>query len=351
MEASIIGVSLIDLTFGIFVSMHIDDTNARFTRRRFIALAGALACMPLLSRCAVKGQPITIGMQTWPGYEPTSLAQTMGWLDEKQVRLVKTTSATDSMQQLEQGKIDGAGLTLDEVLRARENGIPLSVILVCDISAGADQFIVHPRIKSLAEIKGLRIGAEEGALGALMLYEVLLAAGLKIEDVKPVSLTADQHVAAWKRGEVDAVVTYEPAARQILAMGGKKLFDSRMIPDLIVDVLAVRTKLLDAAHGDALRALVSSHLKSLTYIQTNPDDAAYRMAPHFKLPPEEVLNTFRGLVLPDLENNVRLLGTAKPVLLKSAEKVADLMLKAGILRKQADLNGLIHPEYLPKSDS
>lgn len=331
--------------------MNLVDKKGGFTRRQFLALMGGLACAPLFSGCAPKAQPITIGLHVWPGYEPTPLARTMGWLDEKQVVLVQTGSATDSLKLLEQGKIDGAALTLDEVLRARENGIILSIVLVCDISAGADQFLALPAIKRLADIKGLRIGVEEGAVGALMLYQVLQAAGLRIEDVTPVSLTIDQHTEAWKRGEIDAIVTYEPAASQIIEMGGNRLFDSSRIPDFIVDVLAVRSSLLDDAHADAVRNLVASHLKALKYLNTNGDDAAYRMAPRLKVPPEQVMATFKGLVLPDLENNIRLLAASRPALLNSAGMVADTMRKAGILHKQADLSGLLRPEFLPKSDS
>jgi len=314
-----------------------------------MALMGGLACAPLFSGCTFKTLPITIGLHIWPGYEPSPLARNMGWLDETLVKLVQTSSATDSLKLLEQGKIDGAGLTLDEVLRARENGIPLSIVLVCDISAGADQFLAHPELKTLADIKGRRVGVEDGALGALMLHQVLQAAGIKIEDIKPVSLTIDQHARAWKRGEIDAIVTYEPAASQILEMGAIRLFDSRSIPDLIVDVLAIRSTLLDYAHSNALRKLVAAHLKGLRYLNTNVDDAAYQLAPRFKLPPEQVMSTFRGLVLPDLENNIRLLATPTPALLKSAGVIANTLRKAGILHKPTALNGLLRPEFLPKS--
>jgi len=320
-------------------------------RRKFLTLMVSLACMPLIPSCIFKAQPIKLGLHVWPGYEPIPLAKSMGWLDEKQVKIIQTDSATDSLKLLKEGKIDGAGLTLDEVLRARENGIQLSVILVCDISAGADQFLVRPEIKTLFEIKGRRSGVEDGALGALMLNQVLEAAHLKIEDIQPISLSIDQHVDAWKSSVIDAVVTYEPASSKIWEMGAKRLFDSSMIPNVIVDVLAVRSSLLDYAHSDALRHLVTAHLKALKYLNTNSEDAAYSMAPHLKLPPDQVMSSFRGLVLPDAEINIRLLDTSNPALLKSAYTVSKIMLKAGILHKQADMTGLLHPEYLPKGDS
>ena len=327
--------------------MKIEDKNVQNTRRQFLLLAGALGCLSILPACTKKSLPVTIGMQIWAGYEPTPLARSLGWLDDKLVNLVQTNSATESIALLDQGKIDGAGLTLDEVIRAKDNGIPLSVILACDISTGADMLLAKPQIKSLTGIKGVRIGVEEGALGALMLHEVLLKANLEPKDVKPVSLTIDRHVEAWKHGDVDAIITYEPAAGEIIEMGGKKLFDSSQIPDLIFDVIAMRTSLLDDAHTEALQNLTRAHLRALKYINSNPDSASFEMATHFKLPPEQVMSAFKGLVLPDLENNIRLLATANPAMLKSAAVIANTMQKAGIIHHPADLKELLRPEFLP----
>ena len=325
--------------------------SAHPARRSVVASLGALACSAWLPGCASEARPITLGLHVWPGYEPTPLARSMGWLDEKQVKIIETSSATDSLALLRQGKIDGAGLTLDEVLRAREHRMDLCVLLVCDISAGADVFLVRPGIKALPDIKGLRVGVEDGALGALMLYQVLQAAGLTLTDIKPVSLAVNQHAAAWKYGEIDAAVTYEPAAKQIIAMGASRLFDSRQIPETIIDVLAVRSAVLDAAHGNALRHLLANHLRALRHLNSNPDDAAYRMAARMNLPPDQVLSEFKGLVLPDLTNNIRLLGTQTPAVLKSATVIGEVMLRAGILRQPASLVGLLRPEFLPRLDA
>ena len=310
-----------------------------------------LVCAAVLPGCAPKPRPVTIATHTWPGYEPISLARSMGWLDANLVTLIETESGIDSIKLLEEGKVDGIGLTLDEALRIRENGIPLAVLLICDISAGADMLLVRPEIKQLADLKGRRIAVEKIALGELMLYQILLAAGLKREDVIPVSLTVEEQAGAWQRGEIDAAITFEPGANQIKKLGGKVLFDSSRIPELILDVIAVRTESLDAAHTDALHHLLAAHLKALKHIHVSPDDASYRMAAHFKLPPEEVLSTFKGLVLPDLDNNLRLIGGATPVALSNVHIIADTMLKAGLLHQKADLNGLFRPEYLPKANS
>ncbi|WP_254517510.1 ABC transporter substrate-binding protein, partial [Salmonella enterica] len=76
------------------------------------------------------------------------------------------------------GRLEAAALTLDEVLLGRNQGLDLRVILVLDISTGADVVVAAPHVHSLADLKGRRIGFEEGATGALMMNAVLAAAGL-----------------------------------------------------------------------------------------------------------------------------------------------------------------------------
>jgi NitT/TauT family transport system substrate-binding protein len=274
----------------------------------------------------------------------------MDWLDAQKVQIVASESATASMELLKRGQIDAAGLTLDEVLRARENNLPLSIVFICDISAGADQFLTRPSFKSLSDIKGCRIGVEEGALGALMLHEVLKAAGVKDRDVNIVALPIDRHVYAWQQGDIDCVVTYEPAASRIIDLGGKRLFDSRYLPNLIIDTIAVRTELLDGTHDEALRHLIAGHLRGLRYLNTNPDEAAYRLTERFQLPHDEVMAAFRGLVLPDLDNNRRLLAGERPIVLESAKTVAEALLEAGLLHRPPALQDLVHPEFLPKEE-
>lgn len=316
-------------------------------RRRFLRHAAALFAASQLPACGGSVAPLKIAAQIWPGYEPMRLADSLGWLAGAPVHFTETPSATESLALLNAGSVDGAGLTLDEVLRARELGLALTVIMVCDISAGADAFLVRPEIRVPAELKGKRIGIEEGALGTLMLHEALKRAGLKRSDVVVVPAPLDRHVEAWRAGEIDAVASYEPTAGHVAKLGAQRLFDSRSMPDTIIDVLAVRPQALARAHAETLTQLVAAHLRALRYIDTNPGDAAYRIAPRFKLPPDEALSVFRGMVLADAANNHRLLAGANPALLTSVTRIAEVMQAVGVLRQAPAIEGLIDARYLP----
>ena len=122
-----------------------------------------------------------------------------GWLDTQQVRLVEMSSGQDSLKALAEGKVDGAAMTLDEVLQARTSCLPLSVVMIFDISAGADMLVAYPGIKTLADLKGRCIGFEQGSVGELMLVESLRAAGLTKENVTLVMLPITQQREAWSR--------------------------------------------------------------------------------------------------------------------------------------------------------
>jgi NitT/TauT family transport system substrate-binding protein len=125
------------------------------------------------------------------------------------------------------------------------------------------------------------------------------------------------------------------------------LFDSRQIPNTIVDVLAVRTAVIDRAHAKALRHLVATHFRALDDLTRNPQDAAYRMAGHLKLPAAGVLSAFRGLTLPTLANNYRLLAGSDPELLSTARRVADILHRIGTLSQRDALTDLVNASYLP----
>lgn len=97
-------------------------------------------------------KPIAIAAQVWPGYEPMFLARSEGWLDAERVHLLETASATESLQALRDGTVDGAALTLDEVLKARATGLSLSVVMIFDLSAGADMLVARAGITTLADL-------------------------------------------------------------------------------------------------------------------------------------------------------------------------------------------------------
>jgi NitT/TauT family transport system substrate-binding protein len=215
---------------------------------------------------------------------------------------------------------------------------------------GADVLLAKPGIDTLAQLKGKRIGFEQSALGALMLYKALQAAALQLADVQQVPVTFDRHLQVWQAGEVDGLITFEPVSSRLQAQDARRLFDSSRIPDTIFDVLAVTPAALDR-HHDALHKLVAAHFKGLTNFRKNPNDTAYRMAERFKLSPKEVIGAFKGLELPNESRNRSLLRDENPGIVETARELNAIMAQAGILKTgQGDLSNLVSAEFIPREE-
>jgi len=303
----------------------------------FLVLAGCDTSPPPLLRVAA---------QVWPGYESLYLARSLGFFDQAPIRLVETPSATSSSEALRDGLVEAAALTLDEALALVEDGVALKVVLVMDASHGADKLLAASGITDLQALRGKRVGVENGAVGALMLQAALDRAQLKISDIQMVPLGIDQHFAAWRDGRLDAVVTYDPVAREVEKNGGKVLFDSRQVPGRILDVLVVRADALPR-HEAALKTLIAGYFAALAQRTHSPMDAAVRMAPRLGVPPGEVASLFAGIQIPNLAENLDYLDGPSSQLETTANHLAKLMLCKGLLRALPDITHFATPDYLP----
>ena len=158
-------------------------------------------------------------------------------------------------------------------------------------------------------------------------------------------MTLDRSEELFTRGDVDVVVTAEPWATRLEKQGARRLYDSRAIPGRIVDVLAVRTAVLDS-HAGALRHLLSCHFQAQQVLHSAPEQATALLAPRLQTPPAEVMALFRGLHLPELAENRRLLAPGGPID-QSAQALQGIMQSAGLLSRASTLLALADPRFLP----
>lgn len=325
---------------------------SRRSRRRFLSLALASAGLSATGCWPAKAPqpPIRVGVNTWPGYAPLDLATQLQFYGEQQVQRVDYPSSTEVARSLRNNELEVAALTLDEAFLLLEAGVDARVFLVTDFSNGGDVVLAKPTISSLSALKGKRIGVEVNALGAYMLARALEQVGLSFADVSVVSVDLSAHEAAFSQGRVDAVVTFGTVRANLLAKGAKRLFDSSQIPGEIVDVLVARQATIDRS-GVALQALLRGWFRALAYLQQSPQDAAEKMAPRQGLSSADFLASLKGLKLPNLDENQRLLSPKNGQLLAAARKLEQVMLKQKLLRRSLNLSSLFTDQLLPQATS
>lgn len=313
-------------------------------RRRLLAWA-SLSLAPALHGCKPATRPLVLAGHPWPGYECMFLARTLGYLPAG-VQLRESPSLRASADAIRNGEVDGVMLTLDEVLKLRDQGMALQVVLIFNVSKGADVLLTRSSIQRPADLKDRTIGGEDSALSTLILSMVLEKAGLKPQDVRFLPVPYESQESAWRQDNLDALITYEPVASRLKAAGARQLLSTRDLPDTIFDVLALRTDALQR-HGAALRATLDGYFRALTYLRQNPWDAAYKTVAHLGMSAEEMIASLRGLELPDLIGNQRYLSEGNGELQRITQKLSGILQQAGVVRQPVDPLHLYSGAWLP----
>jgi NitT/TauT family transport system substrate-binding protein len=311
-------------------------------------LVCALACAALLplAGCVREQEPgLRIGTNVWIGCEPLYLAREMGYMDTKAVQLVEYPSSSEVLRAFRNQAIDGMVISLDELFGLASEGLQPKVILVVDVSHGADAIVARSGTRSMKDLKGKRVAVESGALGAFVLSRALALNGMKASDVKVVPMESNEQPGAFGKGQVDAAVTFDPYREQLLRAGAKSVFDSTQIPGEIVDLIAMRMGVLDA-QPKSVQALLSGWFRAIDYLRREPRDAAQRMGIRQQISGEQFLRTLQGLHIPTREENLRLLAGAKPELPASGRRLMDLMLEAKLLRVPLEIENYLAPAPL-----
>ncbi|OOG21471.1 nitrate/sulfonate/bicarbonate ABC transporter [Thioalkalivibrio denitrificans] len=328
-------------THGVLASVHAFRLGRIFPRTLLALILGLAlgGCTP------APPEPLRIAAGQFAGYEPLYLARDLGLLDEDTVRLVEYAPGSQTLRAYRNGVVDGAALTLDEVLILAREGYNPRILATLSFSQGVDMVVARPEVESLAGLRGRRIGVENTALGAYFLSRVLFFAGIDRDEVTVVPMELAEHPQAFREGRADALITYNLSPRQLDEMGAIKLFDSSSIPGEIVDVLIVRARVLERA-PEAVNALVAGWTGAMNHIAEHPRDAAVRMAPRLRMSPDEFRENLTGLDLPEPARNLQLLSGDPPPLQTTMEDIKRFMISAGLLPGPVDLSGLIEPAPL-----
>jgi NitT/TauT family transport system substrate-binding protein len=328
----------------------------RVSRRVLLALlalvvVAAGVAVVVMSRGSLGTPVVKVNIVTWPGYGPIYAAQAKGFFKDEGVdvdcQIQEDTSARHAA--LVAGQIDLIGITLESVILANAQGIPMQVIGITDISDGADGILARKEIKSIKDLVGKRVAFPEGQPSHLFLLYHLDKAGLSATDVKPV-LTDDAGKAGelFSAGQVDAAVTWEPWLSKASQSGlGHVLVNSKGVDDILIGIFAAnRTRVPDTT--DKLQRFLRGWYRGLAYVQANRREAIPIMAKGFKLPEQEFGDMLGGLRFIGLDDARRLLGdSGNPGrFAKIAEYEETLWRKAGVIKKPVDLSAVYTSKIL-----
>jgi|688.fasta_scaffold27002_8 NitT/TauT family transport system substrate-binding protein len=290
------------------------------TRPRLIAALMASAGLLMgLGACLAPWQErqVRLAIVDWPAYEYFYLASRKG-LDRDQgyrLQVDQFGSLQDQRRAFSRGDVEAIAITLPEAIAiCRE--VPARcpvIVLVLDASNGADQVAAAARWRSVAELKGQRVGLERSVLGEFMLLRAAQGQGLKLADFKLRYDGPKALVSQLQRGVVDAIVTYSPHSDGLVADPRfRVLFSSSQIRGEVVDVLAVSPE-LQRRDSKQVAALVRTWWAARQLAAEEPQQATALMAQRQGVTPEQFLSSQRLIRYPDRNQQAGLLAADGPV--------------------------------------
>ncbi|MBF0431627.1 MAG: ABC transporter substrate-binding protein [Fibrobacteria bacterium] len=229
-----------------------------------ILMAVLFASVFLISAAQAKTQTFTVVWSIYAGWMPWDYAGHSKildkWAQKYGIKIeLKKMDYIPSVEAYVAKKADACVMTNMEALdMPAASGISTSAIIMGDFSNGNDALLTRNNI-GIKDLKGKDISLVELSVSHYLLVRALEMNGLKENDVRIVNTSdADIAPAFIANKKQEAVVTWNPLVMEIMQQPGiKNVMNSSSIPGEILDVMAVRTEVLQK-HPELGKALAGA---------------------------------------------------------------------------------------------
>ena len=332
--------------------MNSSHTSTRRQALQTLAALGTATGWTALARAqgsATKPQVLRLGYQ-----KSSTLAvvlKTRGTLEQllaplqAKVSWHEFTSGLPLLEALNLGNVDVSADVADTVpVFAQAAGAQLTFVAQEAPSPSAQAIVVRADspIKTVADLKGKKVGFAKAAGAHYLLIAALEKAGLAFKDIEPAYLTPADGRAAFERGAIDAWVVWDPflaavqrqSAVRVIADGRGEARvegrgDGRGQGDIASYQRYYRASTPFAqARPDVLQVLFAELKKAGQWVKQSPQDAAALLAPVWGLDVATVeqANSRRSY-------DVR---AVQPGLLAEQQRIADAFLSEKLLPRRVN---------------
>lgn len=294
-------------------------------------------------------KPIRIAFNTWIGYSSFYIAQKEGIFEKYHLQVV--TSIIDPLAEknagILRGDLDGMGGTIDSAVISAANGIKASIIMMFDRSNGTDGILVTKNIKSINDLQGKSIAAEEGFVGHFFLLYILDKAGIGPGSIKLIPMTTDDAGTAFAAGRVDAAVTWEPLLTTARTRPGSHvLVSSAELEPILADTLFLSEEFLNTRQEDAIN-LVRALMEANAMWKKEQSKYLPFVSEQWTLKPDDIEDTMRTVELYDCGDQIRLFGTSGTGKLSEfVAKANSLWSKSAVIKAPIDTSYLVRAEFV-----
>ncbi|MBG1244135.1 nitrate ABC transporter substrate-binding protein [Nostoc sp. NZL] len=294
----------------------------------------------------LKRPPLKVIFGSFIGEYPGIIAQEKGFFKAQRVdvELIYKLSPQLERANFSAGKYDGMTLALGSFIILSAANPDIQGVIVIDESTGADVVVAQSQIKTVAELKGKKLGANLGGFSEVFVTEMLKTANLTSDDVNLVKLEALEIPQHLTNNVIQAGHTWEPHVSKAMKLGGHILFTSKQTPDLILDIIVFRGETIRDRPED-IRGFVRGWLEAASYWKENVQEGNAIVSKALKIPSNTI--ALDGVNLTDLGENKKLFQSSNPnSIYKTAKIYADFFIRSGNVTRIPELKSLFNSSFL-----
>lgn len=210
---------------------------------------------------ATAAETIRVGHWSWPGYGFYYVNEHHNLSPDLNFEFTVIEDPVQLFSLLATNKLDVVLSTIEfgPILAAEDMGSKL--VAMTNLGYGSDDIIVHPDIKSAADLKGKQVAILEGGLSHIMMGIWLEQNGVKWDEVEMVNLYAADAAAAMVSGQVAAAELWAPFNSEVLESlpGSRSVansLDSQWLESgLIADAVFMSNDMLENRRDLSVKAL------------------------------------------------------------------------------------------------
>lgn len=253
-------------------------------------------------------QPLKIGITTWPGFDVVLYAEEAGLLKQRglDVEFVRFENQQDSSRAVMTGALDAAFVALWDVVQVDSRNDKPVILLVTNISQGADGIVAQPSIKSVEALRGKRVGAKLGTVNHLILLESLKKHGIQPADIKIDDILNETAVQELERGELEGAVIWQPLLGQTAKkINGNVVFTTREVDSLVIDTLFSRSETVRTKKAE-LTQFLKVWFDVMDAVETKPAEVFDRAGKRLNQSGSSFARDYAGLKKGDISMQKRM---------------------------------------------
>ena len=188
-----------------------------------------------------------------------------------------------------------------------------------------------PTIKTIADLKGKKIGGPKGSVLHQLLLAALQSQNLKIDDVDFISLGVQEGLTGVLSGDLDAALLVGPATMAAQKQGAQVITTGEGFVDGTT-VMVARTEFL-SKYPNVVKDFKKAHQQSVDFITSNPEETLQLVSEETSLSIPQIQK-----MLPNYDFSPMITQTD----IDNLNKTQDFLFEQGLIENKIDLKQAIH---------